>query len=149
MIGWKKICCPVDFSAASRLAMEQAVELARGSGGELVLLHVDERPPRPVTTDTLVSTSEILDLAVVELERTLADWRDAAARMGASNVDTSFLAGDPAEEIVRFVREERCELVVMSTHGRREPERAVFGSVAEKVVRRAGCSVLVLRPVER
>jgi universal stress protein A len=146
MPAWTRICCPVDFSVVSRFAMEQAAELAWRSGGELTLVHVYERRPRPVVTDTLVSAPELLDQAPVELERELTSWRDAARRLASRPVDCSFLAGEPISEIVRFAREGSYDLIVMGTHGRAELEHAVFGSVAEKVVREAPCSVLVVRP---
>ena len=44
MAAWKKICCPVDFSWESRIAMEEAADLAWRFGGDLTLVHVDDRP---------------------------------------------------------------------------------------------------------
>jgi nucleotide-binding universal stress UspA family protein len=53
--------------------------------------------------------------------------------------------GDPAGEIVRIAGEEKAEMVVMGTHGRTGMTRLLMGSVAEGVVRRAPCPVLVYR----
>ena len=145
MAAWARICCPVDFSPASREALERAAELARGSGAELVLVHVYEPRPRPVVTDTLVAEPEMLAQAPVELERELTAWRDAARKASARPVDCAFLRGDPTAEIVRFAGEGRYDLLVLGTHGRSELEHAAFGSVAEQVVREAPCSVLVAR----
>ena len=50
MPTWKKICCPVDFSWESRVAMEEAADLAWRFGGDVTLVHVDDRPPRAVET---------------------------------------------------------------------------------------------------
>jgi len=146
MPAWTRICCPVDFSPASRFAMEAASELTWRFGGELTLLHVVERVPRPVASDTLVSPPEVLEMTGFELERAVAEWRDAAARIASRPVDYSLVPGDPAAEIARFAGEGRFDLVVMGTHGRTELEHAVLGSVAEKVVREAPCPVLVVRP---
>jgi nucleotide-binding universal stress UspA family protein len=66
-------------------------------------------------------------------------------------VDTSIpirhvlLEGDPATEIVRFATEEAMNLIVMGTHGRSGLERLLLGGVAEKVLRDAPCSVLVVK----
>jgi len=149
MTAWTRIACPVDFSPASRVALERAAELARGSGAELMLIHVYEPRPRPLKTDTLVADAELLDQAPVELERELTAWRDVARKASARPVDCAFLRGDPTAEIVRFAGEGRYDLLVLGTHGRTELEHAAFGSVAEKVVREARCSVLVVRPVAR
>ncbi len=58
------------------------------------------------------------------------------------------MAGDPATEIIRFVQRGAFDLVVMGTHGRTGLRRLVIGSVAEKVIRHAPCSVLVVRPLQ-
>jgi nucleotide-binding universal stress UspA family protein len=66
-------------------------------------------------------------------------------------VDTSIpvthvlLEGDPASEIVRYGRDAGIDLIVMGTHGRTGVERLVLGSVAEKVLGAASCSVLVVK----
>ena len=57
--------------------------------------------------------------------------------------------GDPAKEITRIAAEERVEMIVMSSHGRTGLARVVMGSVAEKVVRRANCPVVVFKQAEK
>ena len=56
-----------------------------------------------------------------------------------------FLEGDPAEEIVRYAADAGIDLIVMGTHGRTCLERLLMGTVAEKVMRDAACSVLVVK----
>ena len=56
-----------------------------------------------------------------------------------------FLEGDPAAEIVRYANDAGMGLIVMGTHGRTGVERLLMGSVAEKVMRDAHCSVLVVK----
>ncbi len=145
MPAWTRICCPVDLSPVSRVAMEAAAELASRFGAELTLLHVVERVPRPVTSETLVAQHELLELGGFELERAVAEWRDAAVPIASRPVDYALVPGDPATEITRFAAEGRFDLVVMGTHGRTELEHAALGSVAERVVRAAPCAVLVVR----
>jgi nucleotide-binding universal stress UspA family protein len=55
--------------------------------------------------------------------------------------------GSPADEILALSRETAADLILVGTHGRRGIRRMAMGSVAELVVRRAGCPVLVVRPV--
>jgi nucleotide-binding universal stress UspA family protein len=53
--------------------------------------------------------------------------------------------GDPAEQILRFAKSHPCDLIVIGTHGRSGINRAVLGSVAERVVRLAPCPVVTLK----
>jgi nucleotide-binding universal stress UspA family protein len=57
--------------------------------------------------------------------------------------------GEPAEQILRVAREEKADLIVMGTHGRRGWRHAVLGSVAEAVMRQAMCPVLTVRTAGR
>jgi nucleotide-binding universal stress UspA family protein len=56
--------------------------------------------------------------------------------------------GDPAGEVVRLAGDEAAEMIVMGTHGRTGLTRLLMGSVAEAIVRRAPCPVLVYREVD-
>ena len=60
-------------------------------------------------------------------------------------VHHAFLEGDPASQIVRYAADAGIDLIVMGTHGRTGLERQLMGSVAEKVMRDAPCSVLVVK----
>jgi nucleotide-binding universal stress UspA family protein len=55
--------------------------------------------------------------------------------------------GDPASEIVRIAEDDAAEMIVLGTHGRTGVTRLLMGSVAEAVVRRAPCPVLVYREI--
>ena len=144
MSAWKRICCPVDFSAASSSALKGAVELASWSGASLTLLHVDERPPLPTPDATLIPP-EALRRAAVERDRQLAAWREAAARSSGGPVAELLVTGDPAAEIVRAAAEGRHDVIVMGTHGRSGRAEAPVGSVAQKVILDAPCPVVVIR----
>ena len=141
MPAWKKICCPVDFSWESRVAMEEAADLAWRFGGDVTLVHVDDRPPRAVET----IPGEEIDAEKLELERKLAAWRDAAETIATTSVDHALLAGAPAEEIARFAREGGYDVIVKATSGRSARDGWNLGSVAQEVVREAPCTVIVVR----
>jgi nucleotide-binding universal stress UspA family protein len=144
MTPWKRICCAVDLAEASRIAMLKAAELAARFEGELVLVHVHPFP-RLLPTDLIASTPELRGAEVAALESTLARWRDEAERVSNRPVRAALLAGDPATEIVAFVQERGCDVLVLATHGRTGLGRLVIGSVAEKVTRTAPCTVVVAR----
>lgn len=148
MLEWNRICCGTDFSTASRLAMIRAAELARRLGGELELVHV--YAPAPLgATDMLVTPADVAAMGVVELENTIAGWRSEAERLVGRSVRSTVVQGEPAFEIVRLARERPFDLVVVGTHGRKGLKRLVVGSVAERIVREAPCSVVVVRGAER
>lgn len=142
MIDWKKICCAVDFAAASRMAAEQAADLACRFEAELTLVHV-VLAPSPDASELLASGTPA-SMQPSEREETLARWRAEAEARALRPVRSRVLSGDPAAEIVRHAREERYDLVVVGTHGRTGIKRFALGSVAEHVVRRSACPVLVV-----
>ncbi len=143
MTEWKRICCAVDLGEPSRMAMEEATELAKRLGAELTLVYVVVPRP-PVVGEVLVAGNDGSGISLPEAEARLARWRvDAEVRAGAT-VRSLVLAGDPADEIVRCARNERSDLVVVGTHGRKGLRRLMLGSVAERVVRECVCPVMVV-----
>jgi nucleotide-binding universal stress UspA family protein len=147
MTEWKKICCAVDFEVQSRVALMQAADLATRLDAELTLVHV-VAPPLAAASDVLVSSRGLASVEAEEAEATLARWRADAERRAGRPVSARVLRGDIAAEIVRHAREERCDLLVLGTHGRTGMSRLVLGSVAERVARRAPCPVLVVHDHE-
>ena len=141
---WKRICCGIDFSEHSRLAMEQAAELARMYDAELTLVHVHEAAP-PGSGGVLLSPPELFAKMRSDAARELEAWRRQAEFIAARLVRSILLSGDAAAEILRFARDEPTQLIVMGTHGRSGLKRLVLGSVAERVSRQADCPVLVVR----
>jgi universal stress protein A len=144
---WTKILCPVDYSETSWEALQQAAELTARSHGSLMVLHVFD-PLGGLTGDALIAAPDVQEQLVRESERNLARFRAEAERIAPGRVAGESVAGEAAGEIVRFAQRGAFDLVVMGTHGRTGLRRLVLGSVAEKVVRTAPCSVLVVRPVQ-
>jgi nucleotide-binding universal stress UspA family protein len=143
MMQWKEICCAVDFGDPSRVAMEQAAELAKRFEAQLTLVHVVV-PPLAAESDVLVSSRGVAAVEAQEREEQLARWRADAERRAGRPVRSRVLSGDPAGEILRYTREERCDLLVVGTHGRKGIARVVLGSVAERAARESPCPVLVV-----
>jgi nucleotide-binding universal stress UspA family protein len=141
---WKRICCAVDFSPVSRKAMESAAELARRYEAELVLVHVDDRPPAPGARDSLAPAAAIEQGSFL-LESQLDEWTGAAERIAGRSVSRELLQGAPAESVVRYVSRAGFDAIVMGTHGRTGADHFIFGSVAQAVVRDAPCTVVVVK----
>jgi nucleotide-binding universal stress UspA family protein len=91
----------------------------------------------------------VVYVAVPNQEPDREFWRGQLEQIRPANpavaVNHVFLDGDPATEIVRYAGDAGIDLIVMGTHGRTGVERLVLGSVAEKVLRDAPCSVLVVK----
>lgn len=146
MITWSRIVCAVDFSEASRAALEHAAELARRFHADLLVVHVwkglVEAAEEPVALPLVTADEES------ELERRLEAWERDAERVAERDVRTLLATGSPASEIARIVSQENADLVVAGTHGRTGFERAVLGSVAEDIVRRSPCAVLIVKAAQ-
>ena len=142
----RSILHPSDFSGASRAAFRKAIEMARSSRAELLIAHVLS-PIVPVPGDGYVPPQMYDQLA--SSSRAWAQKRldalVAAAKKARVRVRGFLLEGAPSEEIVRFARARRVEIIVLGTHGRKGLAKLFVGSVAERVVAAATCPVLTVR----
>jgi nucleotide-binding universal stress UspA family protein len=141
--SWKRICCAIDFSEPSRMALEEAVELARNAGAELHVLHVQSRPS--VSAVDLLSAGFESVEADDASEALLRSWAEVASRALDRPVRPCVEMGSAPTQIAEYARRQGIDLLVLATHGRTGLQRVVMGSVAERVVRLAPCPVLVVR----
>jgi nucleotide-binding universal stress UspA family protein len=65
---------------------------------------------------------------------------------GFSKLESLVLMGSPADKILEVVKKENIDLIIMGAHGRKGLERAIFGSIADKVVTGALCPVMTIHP---
>ncbi|HEX8106671.1 MAG TPA: universal stress protein [Kofleriaceae bacterium] len=140
---FRRVLCPVDFSESSRRAVALAAELVAGGGSGITLLHSIEVPVSYSGEPRVEGFAEALDKRGTDL---LEDWaRDLRTRVSVP-VTTRSRIGSPGAQILAILDDDRIfDLVVMGSHGRTGLRRALLGSVAEKVVRHAGCPVVVAR----
>lgn len=143
----RRILVATDFSACSKEAVDSAAHLASCFSAELFLLHVFEPP---------FYTMEGLDTRIhPEVDRWVRGLRETeskkldgeaeAVKRRGINVRPYFKEGSPLDEILHVAEETGADLIVLGTHGRRGVDRFVMGSVADRVTRRAPCSVLIIR----
>jgi nucleotide-binding universal stress UspA family protein len=138
-----KILCPIDFSSGSRDALRVAARLAQELDRSLEIVHAWYLPSFAAGGEYPLPADSIQGM-VDDAERGLTEALDEARKMGSGHVATRLLTGPPWERIVEAASPS--DLIVMGTHGRSGISRFLLGSVAEKVVRHASCSVLIARP---
>lgn len=140
MLAIKTILHPTDFSQCSELAFRLAGSLARDYGARLVVLHVVPVPTVYYGEGVMVAPppedQEALRERLVQLKP-----RDAKVV-----VEHQLLKGDAATEIVRVAEETKADVIVIGSHGRTGLARLLLGSVAEKVMRKAPCPVVTVKP---
>jgi len=147
MIRLERILLPTDFSDYSKTACNYACAFADQLGSELHLLHVLQdlvaMVPEPGLAfpppgDYMRELQESAENGLAELLN--PDWVEGKSIVRATR------QGPPFLEIVRYAKESDVDLIVMGTHGRSGLAHVLLGSVAEKVVRKAPCPVLTVRP---
>lgn len=139
MFPIRTILFATDFSPCSEYAFQLASGLAHDYQSRLLITHVHELPT--------AAYGEFGALPPAEEEADAARARLLALKPSEATIKVEYLLaeGDPASQIQRLAEEHDCDLVVLGSHGRRGLERFLMGSVAELVVRRAHCPVLVAK----
>jgi nucleotide-binding universal stress UspA family protein len=137
----KTILFPTDFSTASDAALVHAEALARQMNARLLIVHVEE-PPLAYGGGELY-----YGLPEPSSDHILKMLENVKPSDPAVPYTHRLTMGDPAGEVVRIAEDEGAEMIILGTHGRTGMTRLLMGSVAEAIVRRAPCPVLVYREV--
>lgn len=141
----QKILCAVDLSEVSGQIAEYAATQARMAQAQVTVLYV-----APALNQ--YSDAE-MPLAIVK--NFIAERMENAEKVMPNFLKTHFpdikaefriISGYPPDAILDTARDEKFDMIVMGTHGRRGVSAVVFGSVAEKVVKQSRIPVLVIRP---
>jgi nucleotide-binding universal stress UspA family protein len=148
----KKILVPHDGDQMSDKAVVYAAELARALGAEIILLYVIEEIEVPATL--LLGNDRVL---IARARRSIArsieqrwnKFADEKAKLLSSQkirVASFIKTGDPAEQIVKFAKENQVDLIVMGSRRLEGVSKIVvaLGSVARKVSERASCPVMLV-----
>jgi nucleotide-binding universal stress UspA family protein len=145
-IRFKRLLVPIDFSEHSKRGLRYAVDLARQFHAEIILIYVVEITLYP--PDLGFGQVAIHDFEHEMRERGEKELAQLVEMMVPTDVPSRTLirTGKPFVEILNAAREERADLIVIPTHGHTGVEHILFGSTAEKVVRKAPCPVFVVRP---
>lgn len=140
-----KILVPIDFSDYSKSALSYAVDFAKFFNAELFLIYVVE----PVIYPPDFSMGQIAIPSVdLEMDKRAKEELDNLAKKQIPkelNAQTIVKTGKPFIEIIETASEIKADLIIIATHGHSGVEHILFGSTAEKVVRKALCPVLTHR----
>jgi len=141
----------LDGSALAEKALEPGLELARLLGCQATLLRADQGEDLSSVEQGVLqmagagSCQELVDQG----EDRLSYYLECLAQQHRSpdlTIETVVVQAKPAEAILAYAEAEGIDLIVMASHGRTGVRRWVFGSVTEKVLRQAGCAMLIVRP---
>jgi universal stress protein A len=156
----KRILVPTDFSAASRLAVAHALEVADAVEAELLLLHVVDE--ETLASTELIGMCEVFTMTIdptgnafrYELPHQAdyqvlceeAAWKLAALLppLDSERLRTQVVVGRVADEIVRVAIDEHVHLIIMGIQGKKGWRRMHLDSVAERVVQKSPIPVMTL-----
>lgn len=141
----KKILVPTDFSESSTRALEAAVELAKRFESELCIIHVYP-PMMSVYPEGHLAINDASHAELIKyLDKSLEGVQQEAEKLLGRKVKRDLLPGRDFEEIVGFSRDEGYDLIVIGSHGKGALSRFFLGSVTERVLRKSGGNVFVVR----
>lgn len=140
-----KILCAIDFSKATPKVADIAATIAKAVDAEILAIYVAPTMNRYGLFQ--VSPLEIKQFASAiaagakeNMERCIKEhFRNVRVR-------AMILSGYAPEVILQTATSEACDIIVMGTNGRSDDEHIFFGSVAEKVVKKAAIPVMTVRP---
>jgi nucleotide-binding universal stress UspA family protein len=147
----KTVLTPIDFSDNSGLVVESAAYMAGTFKADLHVIYIVQNfedysgffvPQMNVPN----IEHELFVGAEQQMEKFCNDHNSFFETTGVSEVVHKVLVGDVSEKIVEYADEAGGDMIVMGTHGYKGLERIMFGSVADKVVKSAGCPVMTINP---
>ena len=144
---FKKLLFCTDFSEDAHWAFTYALHLAKTFNAKLLILHVTPEPVHPEQLSIYLPQEKLEELKKSqkkEIDQQL-EIHYIKKMKGHKNYKVIVKEGEPFLEIIRIAKKESVKLIVMGTHGRTGLDHILFGSTAEKVVRRAPCPVLTTR----
>ncbi len=144
MLEIKKILVPIDFSDYSLKALSYAIDFAQLTNAELFIVYVIE----PIIYPTDFTLGEVVPTFESTIEVNFSEQlKKLAEEQIGDKLKYNLITkeGRPFLEIINAAKETDADLIIIATHGHTGMEHILFGSTAEKVVRKAPCPVLSLR----
>jgi len=150
--GYKRILVAMDFSPDAKLALQQAVWLAKESGASIIVAHTVPDLRRianfaPVTPEVDVWQGQSNELQREMRESSGNTLRQLIVDLNVAelNVTVETLLGEPFIEITRAVLQQRYDLVLVGTRGLAAWEQFLVGSTAKRLIRKCPSSVWIVK----
>ena len=141
---FKRILFCTDFSESADAAFEFALDAAvRRPGSTLYVMHVIHEPDAQYWRAQLAEVDNINAEAKKAIDAKVAASYLSRVPKGM-DVKTVFRIGPDAVTILEFAKAEQVDVIILGRHGHSSVGKTLFGSVAEKIVRKADCAVLVV-----
>lgn len=140
-----KILVPIDFSNYSKNALRYAVNFAKKFDSKIYLVYVVEPVIYPSDFSMGQVTFPVTDIELNDRAKEELNTLAKSEIADTIEVNTVIRTGKPFVEINETAAELDIDLIIIATHGHTGMEHLLFGSTAEKVVRKAPCPVLTLR----
>jgi len=146
---YKSLLVATDGSKLSDKALAHAIALAQSVKATLTAFYAAPEYPMPAYADGVVyepmSRKEYAKLAAGEAEKILGDAATKAEAAGVSCKTTYAIASAPWEAILVAARKNKCDAIVMASHGRRGLSAVLLGSETQKVLTHTKLPVIVVR----
>ena len=141
----QQIACCSDFSDNAEDAFNMAVEMAQKYKASLTVIHVLPPPVNPLLSDADWGLQdESRDGIINKIEKNMQE-KYAAHVPESVAVKIVVLDGHVSSEIIKYLGENKMDLVVVGSYGLTGMELVFFGSVAKRIAHKAPCSVLIAR----
>jgi len=144
MKSFTTILSAIDFSENSDYAFDYALTIASAFNSSLVVMHVIDNLVYAPGFDMPYTFIEDLDKEFYESAKKKMAIFCESRLTGIPNYTTTIETGTPYKQIILTAEKTAASLIVLGTHGRSGLDRVVFGSTAERVVRKAPCPVLTV-----
>ncbi|AJF06001.1 universal stress protein [Geoalkalibacter subterraneus] len=145
MKEFKNILYATDFSESSDYAFQYAFSLARKYDARLLLVHVINEPVDLRGFYVPHISFEKLEEEILQGAQKMMEKFCRTHLGDFKNYEPFILPGIPYDEIIKKADEQQADLIVMGTHGRTGLDHVLFGSTAEKVVRKSNVPVMTIR----
>lgn len=148
MKEFKNILVATDFSESSDMAFDYALSLAKKFDARLLIVHVINEPVDLRGFYVPHISFEKLEEEIEEGAQKMMEKFCRTHLRDYENYDRFIVPGIPYDEIIKKAGEENADLIVIGTHGRTGLDHVLFGSTAEKVVRKSPVPVMTIRITE-
>ncbi len=144
-----KIACCTDFSENAKEAVITAIEMAGKYKARLSIIHILPPVVNPMVGEgSWILTDEPKESLILKLEEQMQ--KEYGAKIGEDiKYDFVVLDGHVSTEILKYLKENQTDVVIMGSFGLSGMGLVFFGSVAKRVAHKAPCSVMIVRSQEK